>query len=120
MWKVKRMNSARIIVLAVAIGAGGIAACLASGSDAQPVTQALTPQLDTVDVLVAKVDIPFGQTVKADDLQWQTWSTATVSSAFIRRSDRGNAIADFTGSIARSSFFAGEPVRDAKLKPEVI
>jgi hypothetical protein len=33
MWKVKRMNTARIVVLADAVGAGGIAACVASGSD---------------------------------------------------------------------------------------
>ena len=31
MWKVKRMNTARIVVLTIAIGAGGIAATLASG-----------------------------------------------------------------------------------------
>ena len=31
MWKVKRMNTARIVVLTIALGAGGIAAILASG-----------------------------------------------------------------------------------------
>ena len=36
MWKVKRMNTARIVVLTIAIGAGGIAAYLASGSDDKP------------------------------------------------------------------------------------
>ncbi len=115
MWKVKRMNTARIMVLAIAIGAGGIAAYLASGSDPQPVAQAPAPKLDTVDVLIAKSDIPLGQTVKPEDLQWQSWPAATVSENFIRRDERGNAIADLTGSIARSPFFAGEPVRDAKL-----
>ena len=35
MWKVKRMNTACIVVLTIAIGAGGIAAYLASGSDQQ-------------------------------------------------------------------------------------
>jgi pilus assembly protein CpaB len=114
MWKVKRMNTARIMVLAIAIGAGGIAAYLASGSDPQPVAEA-PPQFDTVDVLIAKSDIPLGQTVKPEDLQWQSWPAATVSENFIRRDARGNAIADLTGSIARSPFFAGEPVRDAKL-----
>lgn len=115
MWKVKRMNTARITVLAIAIGAGGIAAYLASGSDPQPVAQAQAPRLDTVDVLIAKSDIPLGQTVKPEDLQWQSWPAATVSESFIRRDKRGNAIADLTGSIARSPFFTGEPVRDAKL-----
>ena len=33
MWKVKRMNTARIVVLTIAVGAGGLAACPANGSD---------------------------------------------------------------------------------------
>ena len=36
MWKVKRMNPARLAVLGIAIVAGGIAAYLASGSDDKP------------------------------------------------------------------------------------
>ena len=36
MWKVKRMNTARIVDLTIANGAGGIAAFLASGSEGQP------------------------------------------------------------------------------------
>jgi pilus assembly protein CpaB len=108
------MNTARIMVLAIAICAGGVAAYLASGSDPQPVVQA-APKQDTVDVLTAKADIPLGQTVKPEDLQWQAWPADIVSTNFIRRDARGNAIADLTGSIARSPFFAGEPVRDVKL-----
>ena len=115
MWKVKRMNTARIIVLAIALGAGGIAAYLASGSAPAPVVSDSGPKLDTVDVLVARTDIPIGRTVNPEDFQWQTWPAETVSSSFIRRSDRGEAIAELSGSIARSSLFAGEPVREAKL-----
>jgi hypothetical protein len=36
MWKVKRMNTARIVVLTTAGGAGGIASYFASGSDGKP------------------------------------------------------------------------------------
>lgn len=108
------MNTARIMVLAIAICAGGIAAYLASGSNPPPVVQS-PPKLNTVDVLIAKGDIPLGQTVKPEDLQWQSWPSEIVSPNFIRRDQRGNAIGDLTGSIARSPFFAGEPVRDAKL-----
>jgi pilus assembly protein CpaB len=38
MWKVKRMNTARIVVLTPAVGAGGIVAYLANGSDTKPST----------------------------------------------------------------------------------
>src|SRR5258708_6325924 len=62
MSKVKRMNTARIVVLTIAVGAGGIAAYLASGSDNKPPT-APVAQLQTVDVLVAKSDIGLGQSL---------------------------------------------------------
>src|ERR1700686_1723945 len=110
------MKTARIVVLAIAISAGGVAAYLASGSDStkkagvEPVAQ-----LPTVDVLVAKSDIALGQSVGPDDVQWQTWPSATASNNFIRRSDRPDATSQLTGSIARSPFIAGEPIRDPKL-----
>jgi pilus assembly protein CpaB len=115
MWKVKRMNRARIVVLTIAIGAGGVAAYLASGSDSKPPPAEPVVQLQTVDVLVAKADIGLGQTVTPNDLLWQTWPAASASSSFIRRSDHPNATTEFTGSIARSPFIAGEPIREPKL-----
>jgi pilus assembly protein CpaB len=115
MWKVKRMNTARIVVLAIALGAGGIAAYLASGSDNKPPPAEPVAQLQTVDVLVAKSDIGLGQTVGADEMQWQTWPAATASDSFIRRNQRPDATAQIAGSIARAPFIAGEPIREAKL-----
>jgi pilus assembly protein CpaB len=114
MWKVKRMNTARIVVLAIAVGAGGIAAYLASGSD-KPAPAEPVAQLQTVDVLVAKSDIGLGQSVTSDDLQWQTWPAATASNNFIRRNDRPDATTQIAGSIARAPFIAGEPIREPKL-----
>jgi pilus assembly protein CpaB len=114
MWKVKRMNTARIVVLAIAIGAGGIAAYLASGSSEAPPPTPVA-QLPTVDVLVAKNEIGLGQTVKPEDLQWQTWPAASASNVFIKRTEKPEATKEFTGSIARSPFIAGEPIREQKL-----
>jgi pilus assembly protein CpaB len=110
------MNVARIVVLAIALSAGGVAAYLASGSDnnksapAQPVAN-----LQTVDVLVAKSDIGLGQTVSPDNLQWQSWPAGASSTNFIRRSDRPDATTQIAGSIARAPFIAGEPIREPKL-----
>jgi len=109
------MNRARIVVLAIAIGAGGIAAYLASGSDDKPAPAQPVAQLQTVDILVAKSDIALGRSVKPDDLQWQTWPAATASSSFISRASKADAIKEITGSIARSPFIAGEPIREQKL-----
>lgn len=109
------MNTARIVVLAIAIGAGGIAAYLASGSDPKPPPAEPVAQLQTVDVLVAKSDIPLGQAVGIADVQWQTWPAETASSNFIRRNERPDAPTQIAGSIARSPFIAGEPIRELKL-----
>jgi pilus assembly protein CpaB len=109
------MNTARIVVLVIALSAGGVAAYLARGSDATPPPAAAVAQLPTVDVLVAKTDIGLGQTVKPEDMQWQTWPAATASNGFIRRTEMAEAIRDVAGSIARAPFIAGEPIRQQKL-----
>ena len=115
MWIVKRMNTARIVVLTIALSAGGVAAYLASGFDNKPPPTAPIAQLPTVDVLVAKSDIGLGQTVTAEAVQWQTWPATTASSSFIRRNERPDATTQIAGSIARAPFIAGEPIREPKL-----
>src|ERR1700692_617077 len=109
------MYTARIIVLIIALSAGGVAAYLASGSDNKPAPTAPVAQLQTVDVLVAKSDIGLGQSVTPENLQWQTWPAATASNNFIRRSERPDATTQIAGSIARAPFIAGEPIREPKL-----
>src|ERR1700674_19896 len=109
------MYTARIGVLTLALGAGGVAAYLARGSDNTSPPPEPVVQLQTVDVLVAKSDIGLGQSVVPDDLQWQTWPAASASNNFIRRSERPEATREVAGSIARAPFIAGEPIRELKL-----
>jgi pilus assembly protein CpaB len=108
------MKPARIIVLIIAVVAGGIAALLAGRSD-QPPTLAPVAQLETTDVLVAGSEIGLGHLVAERDLRWQMWPAAAAASHFIRRSDRPEAARDLAGSIARSPFSSGEPIRESKL-----
>ena len=110
------MNTARIVVLVIALGAGGVAAYLASGYDNKPAPALpVAEKLPTVEVLVAKSDIQLGQAVKAEDLQWQIWPQSTASSAFIRRDSRPDAQTQIAGSIARVPLMQGEPIREQKL-----
>jgi pilus assembly protein CpaB len=110
------MMTARIVVLTIALGAGGVAAYLASGYDNKPAQVAEpTVTLQTVDVLVAKSDIGLGQTLKPEDMQWQSWPASTASSSFLRRNERPEAASQMTGAIARAPFIAGEPIREQKL-----
>src|SRR4051794_32124336 len=130
------MNRARIVVLTVAICAGGVAAYLASGSGhsspppgpgaplpppcvpggqnrARP--RARAASLPPVAALVAKNATAPAQPVKPEDVQWQPWPSATASATFIRRNERPEGVTQVTGSIARSPFIQGEPIRDQKL-----
>jgi Flp pilus assembly protein CpaB len=66
------MYTARIVVLTIALSAGGVAAYLASGSDNKTLPTEPVVQLQTVDVLVARSDIGLGQSVTSENLQWQT------------------------------------------------
>jgi len=105
------MYTARIVVLTIALSAGGVAAYLASGSDNKSLQTEPVVQLRTVDVLVARSDIGLGQSVAPEAPQWQTWPTATASNSFIRRNERPDAT-HVAGSIARAPFIAGEPIRE--------
>jgi pilus assembly protein CpaB len=109
------MKTAQIIVLGIALTAGGVAAYLASGGSEPKPVAVEQPQLPTVDVLVAKSDIVLGQTLTPADVQWQTWPQATASDKFIRRAERPDGNTQVVGSIARAPFIAGEPIRDPKL-----
>ena len=110
------MNIARVVVLIIALSAGGVAAYLARGTEdkSQPVAEPVA-QLPTVEILVAKSDIGLGQPVKPEDLQWQTWPASAAGSNLVNRSSRAEAIKEIAGSIARAPFIAGEPIREQKL-----
>ena len=110
------MKAARIVVLSVALAAGGVAALLAGRSEPPPKPQAVQPQqIDSVDVLVAKSDIEMGKSISADDVAWQAWPLNANTGNFIRKSDHPNAVSELAGSVARAPFIAGEPIREAKL-----
>ncbi|MFG3592977.1 Flp pilus assembly protein CpaB [Bradyrhizobium sp. RDI18] len=110
------MNIARVVVLTIALSAGGVAAYLARGTEetSRPVAEPVAP-LPTVEILVTKSDIGLGQPVKPEDLQWQAWPAASAGSNLINRAHKAEAINEIAGSIARSPFFAGEPIREQKL-----
>jgi pilus assembly protein CpaB len=109
------MNTARIVVLGIAVSAGGLALYLASTAEQKsPVLQPVAA-LPTIEVLVARSDIVLGQSITSDHLQWQTWPATAASNNVIRRSERPEAQTQLTGMMARSPFIIGEPIREPKL-----
>jgi pilus assembly protein CpaB len=109
------MKAARVVVLTVAVAAGGIAALLAGRSEKPAVKQAVAPKVETVDILVAKADIPTGNVISPQDVQWQAWPATTSTGNFIRKKNRPDAIEKMSGLIVRAPFVTGEPIREAKL-----
>jgi len=111
------MNVTRILILGVALAAGGAAAYLVAGGDDEKPVAAPAPvaQFATTDVLIAKNDIGMGTAVGEQDMQWQAWPAATTGASFITKKDRPGAIEELKGAITRAPFTSGEPIRDGKL-----
>lgn len=109
------MKAARLVVLGIAVAAGGLAAILAGEYSRAPSPLPASPQIATVEVLVAKNDINMGARLSANDLQWQTWPASAANAGFIRKGEHPDAIEKYTGAIVRVAMAAGEPVRDNKV-----
>lgn len=115
------MNLARIAVVAVALvaaaGAGFVALNLSQPSPSEPViitAAPAEPPIKLVDVLVTSTEVAMGGSIDAV-LDWQKWPEEGLGPTLIVKRDRPDAIEELKGSIARQSFFAGEPVRESKL-----
>ncbi len=67
------------------------------------------------EVLVAAAELPMGQTIKPADLRWQSWPKTAASDSSLQRASAPTALEDTVGSIVRSPFLSGEPIRREKL-----
>ncbi|HEY7459317.1 MAG TPA: Flp pilus assembly protein CpaB [Xanthobacteraceae bacterium] len=109
------MRAARLAVLGIALLAGGLAFMLSRAPAPAPTVKVVQPPSETVDILVAKTDIGVGRAVTVETLAWQPWPIKAAGPLFIKRSARPNAIEELKGSVARSPFVVGEPIREQKL-----
>lgn len=108
------MKAARVVVLGVAIAAGGVAAYLASHGRSAPPEPAKAPvaTLETVEVLVAKTDLGRGDVIASNEIGWQIWPKSSSNGNFIVKTARPDAIKQFTGAIVRVPVQAGQPIFD--------
>lgn len=112
------MRPARIILLIVALVAGGLAAFLVTrgGRPApQQVVQTEVVQEAKTQILVAKAPIGVGERLSEAGLEWQDWPEGAVRPEYVTISATPDAPAELTGAVARFEFFPGEPIREAKL-----
>lgn len=113
------MKPARILLIVIAIVAGGLAAFLATrGNNPRPQQETATVELQRearAQVLVANRAIGLGQRLTEADVGWQDWPEGALRSEFITASAVPDAPQQVAGSVARFEFFPGEPIREAKL-----
>jgi pilus assembly protein CpaB len=116
------LRLSRLLLIGVAILAGGLAAWLAIARQPEPlpaptVMEEPTAPLPapTLEVLVARTAIPPGTRLAPDLLEWQKWPEETVRAEYITSSAAPEALGEFGGSVTRSEIIAGEPIRREKL-----
>jgi len=111
------MKPIQLILIAVALVAALGAGLLMMNLSSPPpqVVQAAAPTTPTVQVLVASEDIQMGNALKAERLSWQEWPESGVRESFITQATAPEAIQEYAPTIARASFFAGEPIREEKI-----
>jgi pilus assembly protein CpaB len=109
------MRRAQIVVLALALGAGGAAVLFMSRIEQPSAPPPAPPKIATVEILVAKADIEAGLKLAPDKVQWQEWPEAAVNPEYVRKTDSPAAMAEIAASIARTTFSPGEPILRTKL-----
>ncbi len=112
------MKASRLIVLIIALSAGGIAAWLnlSSGSREQAPTIVVEEQeIPSLEVLVAAQDLKVGMALSFGDLSWAKWPEDAVSDGFILRGSNPEAESELLGQIVKAAMFGGEPIRSERL-----
>jgi len=111
------MRVSRIVLLLVALIAGGLAAFLATRGGGEPAPAQVTEvvQEARAQVLIAKTNIGVGERLSAENVQWQDWPEGAVRGEYITSSGTPNAIDQMKGAIARFELFPGEPIQQNKL-----
>lgn len=110
------MKKAQLIGVSIAGVAGLAAFMMMKGIVNKPApTKEVQVQVNTTEVLVARVDIPLGEIVNDGHFRWQTWPKEAVTANFITRTQGMEAQRDLAGRIARAPFLAGEPITPHKL-----
>ena len=113
------MKPARIIILAVAVSAAGLAGFLAMKlTGARRVveqTQQIIQKAPSINVLVASANLPVGSRLNEDSMRWTEWPENSVAEGFITDRNRPDALTALNGAVVRLPMFQGEPVRGEKI-----
>jgi pilus assembly protein CpaB len=112
------MKPSRIVLLLVAILAGGLAAFLATRGDRSPQVIVSEPQViqeAKTQILVAVAPIGVGERLSSKTVQWQDWPEGAVRPEYISIAATPDALDVVNGAVARFEMFPGDPILERKL-----
>lgn len=112
------MKPTSIVLLLVALIAGGLAAFLAT-QQSGPVQVVQGPttvvQEAKTQILVATSPIGVGQRLSGETVQWRDWPDGAVRDDYITIAGNPDALSDINGAVARYEIFPGDPIIEQKL-----
>ena len=114
------MKPVQLILIGVASVAALGAGFMIMNMNSQPApvagqSAAVVPQIKLKKVLVARETIPMGSALGDGRIAWQDWPADSVSQGFILDDEAPEALKEYAPTIARATFFPGEPIREAKI-----
>lgn len=115
------INTRSIILITAAIVVAGITAFFARSLVSTPeVTQTTIVQqvASDIQVLVSNKDIPTGNFIKREDLEWQSWPGDNVSEHYTRKEkdvEDDSQFETFLGAVAKAPIAAGEPIVNGRV-----
>jgi pilus assembly protein CpaB len=110
----------RILLLLVALIAGGLAAFLATRGGTPPPSPNVPTQPEIIEeartkVLVATAPIGMGQRLSETNMAWMDWPENAVREDYIQEENSPDALTEMQGVVARFEIFEGDPIRQQKL-----
>jgi pilus assembly protein CpaB len=112
------MKPSRIVLLLVALLAGGLAAFLATRNNAPPEVIVSAPQViqeAKTQILVAVAPIGVGERLSTKTVAWQDWPEGAVRPEYVSIVSTPDALTTLTGAVARFEMFPGDPILERKL-----
>lgn len=106
------MNTARLVVIGVAVAAGGMAWLMAGSltpAPVEPVEEVTETAMSRV--LVARYDLSIGERLSEAAMEWRDWPEENIASAFISEASSPDALREYDQGIITAPIFAGEPLR---------
>jgi pilus assembly protein CpaB len=112
------MKPTSIVLLLVAVIAGGLAAYLAtqqSGPTRTVSGPTVVVEEKKTQILVAVAPIGVGERLSAVSVKWADWPEGAVRKEYITQANMPDALDQVSGAVARFEIFPGDPILEQKL-----